>query len=51
LQLTRSSLLLQLGDLRVAQSAGMTTPALAMATHVFEPPFRSHATPDGTVRG
>ncbi len=51
LQLTRSSLLRQPGDLRVARSSGMPTPARAMAQHVVAPPFRSHATPDGAVRG
>ncbi len=51
LNLTRSSLLHQLGDLRVAQSAGMTTPARAMAQHVVAPTFRYHATQSCTVRG
>gem|GEM_PF-2593448 len=39
LKLTRSSLLRQLGDLRVAQSAGMTTLARALAQHVVAPPL------------
>jgi hypothetical protein len=50
LHLTRSRLRLQLGDRRIAQAAGMTTPARALAKHVVAPPFRSHATPSGTVR-